>query len=283
MPNLKIGVKEHDFLRKIITEKYQQKESNWSPVGNLNNYDNIAKKIRSSVKKRNDSLSVSAYQMQKLFTYNGESTYREDFIEACYLYCDAKRDANSLRDDELEVTSAPKTLSQELDFFKTTLQKTENRAEALQQEVDHHIEQNIQIESLLENQKTELVDLEAQLGEKNRWIESLNHQMSRQNRHHETLKSSLSAYQKQLLFLETQLSQQNIALQHYTKLLNEQQAATQQSHDALKQEMESLKVERNRSIVSREAIQKQKNRLFIMVNVLLGILFTILIVKITNL
>jgi chromosome segregation ATPase len=191
MPNLKIGIKEHEFLRKIITEKYQQKESNWLPVGNLNHYDNIAKQIRSSAKKHNDGLSVSAYQMQKLFTYHGESTYREDFIEACYLYCALQRNANALRDEESEVTSVPKTLPQELDFLRETLRKVENRAEELQKEVDHHMEQNIQIELLLEAQKIEFVGLEAQLSEKNEFIESLQHKMAMHNRHQETLKSSL--------------------------------------------------------------------------------------------
>ncbi|MEN9609889.1 MAG: hypothetical protein RLZZ628_703 [Bacteroidota bacterium] len=225
MPNLKIGIKEHDFLRKIIIEKYQQEAPNWSPVGNLNNYDNIAKNIRSKVKKRNDSLSVSAYQMQKLFTYHGESTYREDFIEACYLYCEAKRDANALCDEESEVTSAP----QELDFFKRRLQETENRAEELQKEADHHIEQNIQIQALWETQKADLGDLEAQLAEKQDFIESLNQKIVVQNRQNEALEVKLSAYEQQLLFMETKRSEQDIALQYYTNSLQKYKIVVQQN------------------------------------------------------
>jgi chromosome segregation ATPase len=225
MPNLKIGIKEHDFLRKIIIEKYQQEKPNWSPVGNLNNYDHIAKNIRSKVKKRNDSLSVSAYQMQKLFTYHGESTYREDFIEACYLYCEAKRDANALRDEESEVPSAPKTVAEELDFLKWRLQETENRAEELQKEVDHLIEQNIQIQA----QKADLGDLEAQLAEKQDFIKSLNQKIAVQNRQNETLEIKLSAYEKQLLFTETKLSEQDIALQYYTNSLQNYKIVVQQN------------------------------------------------------
>jgi chromosome segregation ATPase len=246
---------------------------------------------------------VSAYQVQKLFTYQVESTYREDFIEACYLYCDAKRDTDAVRDEESEVTSAPQTMPQELEDCKIALQKAENRVNELQKEIEQ-LEQIIQLESEAEEQKKTFLDLEAQLNEKNNFIESLQRKLESQNRQQQAwheLQNQLSQQnlalqhyiqalrkyqqtaqktpdgfdnelQKQLAVLQNQLSLQNLALQHYIQSLQEHQETAQQTHDGLKQEIELLQKENEQLILSKEVILKQKNKLFIITTLLLMVL-----------
>ncbi|MEO0043684.1 MAG: hypothetical protein RL329_3132 [Bacteroidota bacterium] len=277
MPNLKIGIKEHDLLRKIILEKYRQKDPNWSSGGNLNNYDMVAKHIRLTAKKRNDSLSVSAYQMQKLFTYHGESTYREDFVEACYLYCDAIRDANALQDAEPEVAVAPQTLLQEVDYFKATMQKMQAKSEELQQEIDHHIEQNIQYETTLDLQKTEIVA-------QKETIAMFMSKMEARNKQSSALNTQFQKLQHQLRLSESKLVEQNKALQHYTQLLQEHQNAAQLAEDALKQMIQDLEAEKEALIQVQKTQNKQKKRTFnrasiVFVVILILIMLLILILK----
>ncbi len=262
MPNLKIGIKEHDLLRKIILEKYRQKDPNWSSGGNLNNYDMVAKHIRLTAKKRNDSLSVSAYQIQKLFTYHGESTYREDFIEACYLYCEAQRDANALQDAEPEAAVAPQTLLQEVDYFKATMQKMQAKSEELQQEIDHHIEQNIQYETNLDLQKTEIAA-------QKETIATLLSKMEARNKQSSALNTQLQKLQHQLRLSESKLVEQNKALQHYTQLLQEHQNAAQLTEDALQQRIQDLQAENEQLIQVQKTQNKQKKWTFNIVSIVL--------------
>jgi septal ring factor EnvC (AmiA/AmiB activator) len=241
MPNLKIGIKEHDFLRKIITEKYQQKAPTWSSGGNLNNYNNIAKNIRLSVKKQNDSLSVSPHQMQKLFTYHGESTYREDFIEACYLYCELKRDAPLFTDDPSEDVIVDETLQQEVEDFKMLLQESENRADALQKEADHYMEQNIQLELTAKTQKEAFEAAKMQLDTQNELIKKLNNKITAQNEHNDTLKEHLTARQNQLLVLELKLTEQAKALHHYVSLLHAYKTLMEHQKKVWETDLQNLK------------------------------------------
>jgi chromosome segregation ATPase len=231
MPNLKIKIKEQDFLRKTILEKYQQKAPTWSPVGSPNKYTNIATNIEKSAKKQNSSVSVSHFQMHKLFNSNGEFDCREDFIEACYLYCGLNRNIHGIyKEDKRSSSTEDDTLmlQQDVEYFKNLWQESENRietlqkemddtilqafknqADALQKEIDHHAEQKSQLEFLLETQQTEMAAVKTQLKEKEDWIEVLNRKVLAQKEQNESLDRKITAQNEQNESLDRKITAQN--------------------------------------------------------------------------